>query len=498
MIRLRFRSGRLLSHSLVMLRFTCNRDVFEFGRRTLVVNGRPGWLSRCVRSFQRPCTSSRCSLLSASETFEQEISWTPVDKSTDSSTWFFVLVQSSGWSLIIGNFASLRYFDDVSSVSITLGDSQTFDCVGECFDISSVSSISRSSAALSKHSNESGMANGMGSGSTTGYGTSTVTGGRPVPNICAIRAKNGASAVDGGMDGGGGCDACNGGCPKCDGEWRSWPMNGGRKRCVTPPTPVIVWSVGNVAKKPVGGITNGGRPIDWPANGRMSLTPPSEHVASTSCAVSIDDLELLLTIAMLLLLLFSLFLLLLLLFRCPLTDESRRDRLRRDGCRNNVVDGDEPIWTTGGGHRIDDDNDNGLFFKFKFGSNFTAGVIEINGLDERWPDDIVVDVNELLVDDEMVVVMAVAILATALVAIVNVGDDEFFDWSEFGEADRLRQFFSHKSGVIKFVLELLFSRRCGFISRCAWVSLQNICILYWLRHLSEQNCSCDAPSWKST
>lgn len=127
MIRLRFRSGRLLSHSLVMLRFTCNRDVFEFGRRTLVVNGRTGWLSRCVRSFQRPCTSSRCSLLSASETFEQEISWTPVVKPTDSSTWFFVLVQSSGWSLIIGHFASLRYFDDVSSVSITLGDSQTFD-----------------------------------------------------------------------------------------------------------------------------------------------------------------------------------------------------------------------------------------------------------------------------------------------------------------------------------------------------------------------------------
>lgn len=74
-----------------------------------------------------------------------------------------------------------------------------------------------------------------------------------------------------------------------------------------------------------------------------------------------------------------------------------------------------------------------------------------------------------------------------------------FDSSDIGDTDRLRQFFNHSSGVISGSLDVLpFSFRYGFISKCAWVSLQKICILYWFKHLSEQNWSCDAPSWKST
>lgn len=42
------------------------------------------------------------------------------------------------------------------------------------------------------------------------------------------------------------------------------------------------------------------------------------------------------------------------------------------------------------------------------------------------------------------------------------------------------------------------SWRCGCICRWAWVSLQKMFILYWLRHLSLQNCNCCSPSWKST
>lgn len=72
---------------------------------------------------------------------------------------------------------------------------------------------------------------------------------------------------------------------------------------------------------------------------------------------------------------------------------------------------------------------------------------------------------------------------------------------EAGEAERLLQFRSHRSGVISpasLPASMAWSRRCGCMSRCAWVSWQKICILYWLRHFSEQNCSWEAPSWKST
>lgn len=79
---------------------------------------------------------------------------------------------------------------------------------------------------------------------------------------------------------------------------------------------------------------------------------------------------------------------------------------------------------------------------------------------------------------------------------VGPGDTGVLDRSDIGDAERLRQFLSHKSGVIRcfFDADPLFSLKCGFISKWAWVSLQNICILYWFKHLSEQNCSCEAPS----
>lgn len=62
---------------------------------------------------------------------------------------------------------------------------------------------------------------------------------------------------------------------------------------------------------------------------------------------------------------------------------------------------------------------------------------------------------------------------------------------------------SHRSGVISvpsssslapppppLVDSSPFTMRCcGWQSRCSRVSRQNICILYWFRHLSEQNCS---------
>lgn len=68
------------------------------------------------------------------------------------------------------------------------------------------------------------------------------------------------------------------------------------------------------------------------------------------------------------------------------------------------------------------------------------------------------------------------------------------DRSDFGEEDLLLQFLSQRSGVMRLEEDEAFTR-CGLRSRCACVSRQNMCILYWLRHLSEQNCSCVAPSW---
>lgn len=96
-----------------------------------------------------------------------------------------------------------------------------------------------------------------------------------------------------------------------------------------------------------------------------------------------------------------------------------------------------------------------------------------------------------------------------------IGDTDF-ERSEPGDVDRLLQFFSHNSGVMrppkkkKNLIRIYKSNECnsanlpsfalplsfkwGFMSRWACVSLQNICILYWFKHLSEQNCNCDAPS----
>lgn len=68
------------------------------------------------------------------------------------------------------------------------------------------------------------------------------------------------------------------------------------------------------------------------------------------------------------------------------------------------------------------------------------------------------------------------------------------DRSELGDADLLLQFLSQSSGVMRLDDEDAFTK-CGLRSRCACVSRQKMCILYWLRHLSEQNCSCVAPSW---
>lgn len=66
--------------------------------------------------------------------------------------------------------------------------------------------------------------------------------------------------------------------------------------------------------------------------------------------------------------------------------------------------------------------------------------------------------------------------------------------SELGEADLLLQFLSQSSGVMRLEDDAALTK-CGLRSRCACVSRQKMCILYWLRHLSEQNCSCVAPSW---
>lgn len=69
------------------------------------------------------------------------------------------------------------------------------------------------------------------------------------------------------------------------------------------------------------------------------------------------------------------------------------------------------------------------------------------------------------------------------------------DFSEFGEPERLLQFFIHSSGVMRLDPEEA-AMRCGLRSKWACVSRQKMCILYWFRHLSEQNWSCVAPSWE--
>lgn len=61
--------------------------------------------------------------------------------------------------------------------------------------------------------------------------------------------------------------------------------------------------------------------------------------------------------------------------------------------------------------------------------------------------------------------------------------DEFGDGDRLlancsGDAERLRQFFSHSSGVIKLPPLASLCIKCGFISRWACVSLMKICILY--------------------
>lgn len=70
-----------------------------------------------------------------------------------------------------------------------------------------------------------------------------------------------------------------------------------------------------------------------------------------------------------------------------------------------------------------------------------------------------------------------------IVIFSGLGDPDF---SDVGDVDRLLQFFNHRSGVIRLEVDEAFTR-CGLRSRCACVSRQNMCILYWLRHLSEQN-----------
>lgn len=67
------------------------------------------------------------------------------------------------------------------------------------------------------------------------------------------------------------------------------------------------------------------------------------------------------------------------------------------------------------------------------------------------------------------------------------------DLSEVGDAERLLQFLSHNSGVMRLEEDDALTK-CGLRSRCACVSRQKMCILYWFKHLSEQNCSCVAPS----
>lgn len=74
----------------------------------------------------------------------------------------------------------------------------------------------------------------------------------------------------------------------------------------------------------------------------------------------------------------------------------------------------------------------------------------------------------------------------------------------FGEPSSL-QSRNHRSGVIRAVslitplaLGCPAGCGCGCNSKCARVSRQKICILYWLRHLSPQNCKCRAPSRTST
>lgn len=70
------------------------------------------------------------------------------------------------------------------------------------------------------------------------------------------------------------------------------------------------------------------------------------------------------------------------------------------------------------------------------------------------------------------------------VVVVVVGNDNGGDL----------QFFNQRSGVISPAVVESSPIRWGCISKCARVSRQKICILYWFRHLSEQNCNCDAPS----
>lgn len=60
------------------------------------------------------------------------------------------------------------------------------------------------------------------------------------------------------------------------------------------------------------------------------------------------------------------------------------------------------------------------------------------------------------------------------------------DPSDVGDIDLLLQFLSHSSGVMRFDDDAAFTK-CGLRSRWACVSRQKMCILYWFRHLSEQN-----------